>query len=89
MPRNGYIDAIFKKHNFVSINSKIKWKMIKNVFTIIRGILKSFKDNLKYDLLSKKSIKTAIHKIKCVIPVKSFHWKCPPESTFDKTSLKG
>ena len=64
-------------------------KLQKSIILLIRGILKSFKDNLKYDLLSKKSIKTAIHKIKCVIPVKSFHWKYPPEGTFDKTSLKG
>ena len=44
----------------------------------IRGILKSFKDNIQYNVLPKKLIKTAIHKIKYVNPVKRFSQKCPP-----------
>ena len=64
-------------------------KLQNSIILSIRGILKSFKDNIQYNVLPKKLIKTAIHKIKCVIPVKSFHWKYPPEGTFDKTSLKG
>ena len=61
-------------------------KLQNSINLSIRGILKSFKDNLKYDFLSKKSIKTTLHKIKYVIPVKSFHQKCPAEGTFDKGS---
>ena len=45
-------------------------KLQNSILLSIRSILKSFKDYLKYDFLPKKSIKTAIHKIKYVIPVK-------------------
>ena len=64
-------------------------KLQNSIILSIRGILKNFKDNLKYDFLSKKSIKTDIHKIKYAILVKLFDQKCPPEGTFDKGSLKG
>ena len=64
-------------------------KLQNSIILLIRGILKSFKDNLKYDFLPKKSIKTTIHKIEYVNSVKRLEQKCPPEGTFVKTSLKG